>query len=126
MIKTILSIISFLVLVVSCATYPQMEPTQKSNLTVGTVKSRIVKGETRQSEILEIFGSPNLVTVDKDENEVWNYNKMSFTGNAANQPFFLGFGSKAVSTTTTSSFDLMLTFDKDDVVINYTIISASY
>ena len=126
MTKTSLSIILFGVFFASCATYPQVEPTQKSNLTVGTIKTTIVKGETNQAEILKLFGSPNLVTIDKDENEVWNYNKMSFEGNAANQPFFLGFGSKAMSTTTTSSFDLLLIFDENDIVINYSIISASY
>ena len=126
MLKTSFSLILFGVFLVNCATYPKTEPTQKSNLSVGTVKTKIIKGETNQAEILALFGSPNLVTVDKDDNEVWNYNKMSFVGNTANQPFFLGFGSKAMSTTTTSSFDLLLTFDDNDVVLNYSIISASY
>lgn len=109
-----------------CTTYPETEPKQKSNLTVGTVKSQIVKGETSQAEILELFGAPNLVTLNKDENEVWNYNRMSFDSMGASAPMFLGFGSKAISTSTTSSFDLILIFDVEDIVINYSIISASY
>ena len=109
-----------------CATYSETQPKQKSNLTVGTVKSQIVKGETSQAQILQLFGAPNLVTLNKNENEVWNYNKMSFDSKGADASMFLGFGSKAISTSTTSSFDLILIFDEKDIVINYSIISASY
>lgn len=113
-------------IILGCTTYPETEPKQKSNLTVGTVKSQIVKGETSQAEILELFGAPNLVTLNKEENEVWNYNKMSFDSMGASSSMFLGFGSKAITTSTTSSFDLILIFDAEDIVINYSIISASY
>ena len=49
----------------SCGSYKygaNAEPTQKSNLTFGVVKSKIQKGVTTQEEILQIFGSPNLTT----------------------------------------------------------------
>ena len=65
---------------ISCNSYKygaNAEPTQKSNLTFGVVKSKIIKGNTTQSEILEIFGAPNLVSKNKSNNEVWSYNKMS-------------------------------------------------
>lgn len=60
---------------ISCNSYKygaNAEPTQKSNLTFGVVKSKIIKGNTTQSEILEIFGAPNLVSKNKSNNEVWN------------------------------------------------------
>lgn len=115
-----------ILIIIGCATYPETQPKQKSNLTVGTVKSQIVKGETTQAQILQLFGAPNLVTLNKNENEVWNYNRMSFDSMGANASMFLGFGSKAITTSTTSSFDLILIFDDKDIVINYSIISASY
>lgn len=37
------------------------ENVQKSNLTFGVVKSKIIKGQTTQEEILAIFGAPNMV-----------------------------------------------------------------
>ena len=71
--------------------------------------AKIIKGETTQAEILEIFGSPNIVTKNKSDNEVWNYNRMSFetaTGDDGATLIFWG-GSRALSTSTTKSFDLI-------------------
>lgn len=65
---------------ISCNSYKygaNAEPTQKSNLTFGVVKSKIIKGNTTQSEILEIFGAPNLVSKNKSNNEAWNCNATS-------------------------------------------------
>ena len=115
--------------ILGCSTYPRrIEPTQKSNLTYGSVKGNIVKGETTQAEILELFGAPNIITKNRDDDEVWNYNKMSYkalSGSDAGGFIFWG-GSRAMVTTTTKSFDLILIFDKTDVVNNYSIISASF
>jgi len=112
-----------------CATFPESgEPVQRSNLTTGVVKKEIIKGTTTQAEILELFGSPNLVTKNRDNNEVWNYNKMSFKSKVGSDgvSLILWGGSRAMSTATTSSFDLILEFDENDVVLDYSIISASY
>jgi hypothetical protein len=67
--------------------YGASEPTQKSNLTFGMVKSKIVKGKTTQSEILQLFGSPNLTTKNKANDEVWSYNKMSVVTKGGNSSF---------------------------------------
>jgi len=114
---------------IGCATFPRgNEPTQKSNLTVGTVKKEIIKGKTNQAELLQLFGSPNLITKNRNNDEVWNYNKMSFesaSGADGGSLIFWG-GSRAMSTATTKSFDLIITFDNDGIVKDYSVISASY
>lgn len=122
-----ISIFSIIIIILffSCAPYPEMEPAQKSNLTTGVVKTEIVKGVTSQSEILNIFGAPNLVTKNRDNNEVWNYNKMAVTSASARADD-IWFGSRALSSVTTSSFDLILIFDENDIVIDYSVISAAY
>jgi len=112
-----------------CATFPQSkEPVTKSNLTVGTIKTKIVKGQTTQAEILELFGSPNLVTKNRENNEVWNYNKMSFESKVGEDGTWLLLwgGSRAMATTTTKSFDLIIEFDEKDIVKDYSVISAQY
>jgi hypothetical protein len=83
----------------------QTQPLQKSNLTAGTVKKEIVKGKTMQAEVLQLFGSPNLMTMDADGNEVWNYNKMSYSTTTGSDGGTLIFwsGSRAVRTSTTES-----------------------
>ena len=103
-------------------------PKQKSNLTVGTIKTKIVKGYTSQNEVLNIFGAPNLVTKNRSNDEVWSYNKMSseFAGKSRDL-FLLFYGSNsAVSSSTTSSFDFIITFDENDIVKDYSMISSSY
>ncbi len=127
--KSFILVILVCIFLVGCATYPrQVESTQRSNLTIGTVKSKIIKGETTQAEILEIFGSPNIVTKNKSDNEVWNYNRMSFeTATGADGGTLILFGgSRALSTSTTKSFDLIIIFGDNDVVKDYSIISASF
>jgi len=103
-------------------------PTQKSNLTAGTVKKEIVKGKTTQAEILQLFGAPNLVTKNRSDNEVWNYHRMSAdTASGANSGWAIFWGgTEAVSSTTTSSFDLIIVFDEQDVITDYSLIQAAY
>lgn len=114
---------------VGCATFPKSaEPIEKSQLTVGTVKTQIIKGVTTQADILALFGAPNLVTKNRQNNEVWNYNRMSFeskTGADGVNLLLVG-GSRAMSTATTKSFDLIIEFDENDIVKDYSIISAQY
>jgi UDP-galactopyranose mutase len=74
-----ISIIAIFFLV-NCGSYKygiNAESTQKSNLTFGVVKSKIIKGTTSQAEILQIFGSPNLTTKNKSNND---YDIIIFTG----------------------------------------------
>ena len=46
-------------MILSCAPMPNIEPTQKSNLTVGYVKTQVVKGETDQAQVMGFFGAPH-------------------------------------------------------------------
>jgi hypothetical protein len=127
--KTISAVILSIALMSGCATFPAAkEPVEKSNLTVGTIKTKIIKGQTTQAEILQLFGSPNLVTKNRANNEVWNYNRMSFeskTGEDGGTLLLWG-GSRAMSTTTTRSFDLIIEFTENNIVKDYSVISAQY
>lgn len=104
--------------------YGASDTTQKSNLTFGVVKTKIIKGETSQTEILQIFGSPNLITKNKSNNEVWSYNKMAMTSKGGNSTFWDG--ERASVSSSSQSFDLIITFDKNDVVTEYSVVSSSY
>lgn len=116
-----------LLFLASCNSYKygaNAEPTQKSNLTFGVVKSKIIKGSTTQTEILEIFGAPNLVSKNKSNNEVWSYNKMSTVTKQGGTDFL--FGARASQSSAVQSFDLIITFDSNDIVYDYSVISTSY
>ena len=127
--KIIFTILTIVFFISGCATFPaSKEPAEKSNLTIGTIKTKIIKGQTNQAEILQLFGSPNLVTKNRANNEVWNYNKMSFESKVGEDggTLILWGGSRAMSTTTTKSFDLIIEFDSNNVVKDYSVISAQY
>ena len=113
-------------LLVSCGDKP--EPTQGSRLTMGEVKRNIVKGQTTQAEILSYFGSPNLVSKNKQNNEVWAYNKMAYDSSSSASGVNLIFvgGSKASTSSTSRSIDLVITFNKNDIVKDYSIVQAAY
>jgi len=119
-------LVCLIILNCSCSSYKYgaNEINQKGNLTYGMVKSKIIKGQTTQSEILDICGSPNLVTKNKNRNEVWNYSKMSVVSKGGNSYFFDG--ERASYSSSTSSFDLIITFDEDDIVLDYSVISSRY
>ena len=43
-------------------------PTESNDLTLGTVQSKIYKGQS-QSSVMDFLGSPNIVTKDNQERE---------------------------------------------------------
>lgn len=101
---------------------------QKSNLTFGNVKKSIKKGETTQSEIVQLLGSPNITTKNKNNQEVWTYSKQSYdseSGGFGGGLILFG-GNKAFSSQSSNSFDLIITFDKNDVVSDYSVVQSQF
>jgi hypothetical protein len=48
---------------------------EANRLTTGQVQLTLKKNETTQTEVLTTFGSPNLVTLNGDGDEVWTYQR---------------------------------------------------
>lgn len=121
---------SIAVSAIGCATFPKPdESAQQSNLTQGMAKTKIIKGQTTQAEILQVFGAPNITTKNKNQQEVWNYHKISYEAFGAGKQdvyFLLQGGSRAITSTTSRSFDLIITFDEHDVVSDYSVVSAQF
>lgn len=66
--------------VVTAPTAP--EPAEKNRLTTGQVQLTLRKNETTQTEVLESFGAPNLVTTNSEGEEVWTYQRNATIVNA--------------------------------------------
>lgn len=64
-------------------TTPVGEPLSKSNLTPGQVSLTLKKNITTQTEVVETFGAPNLVTQNADGEEVWTYQRNATVSNSA-------------------------------------------
>lgn len=124
-------LISLLVVVLLFTTQGCMkttQPIQKSNLTAGMAKAKIIKEQTTQNDILEVFGAPNIITKNKSGNEVWTYDKVSVEKSNTD-----GYGTIIVAgisqnrqSSSARTFTLMIEFDADDVVKDYSYRSAAF
>ena len=108
---------------------------KESALTSGMTKKYIQRGKTTQTDVLEIFGPPDLIT-HKAGKDVWTYDKMSrevsviqggilavgVTGS------FGGVGgvSGGSSYESTKSVMLIIYFDSNDVVMDYKLSVAKF
>lgn len=74
------------VLLTGCTatTQPVPETTEKNRLTTGQVQLNLRKNETTQTEVLESFGAPNLVTTNSEGEEVWTYQRNATVVNTNN------------------------------------------
>lgn len=120
-----LTILFMTIALFGCAT---IQPYQKSNLTPGMAKAKIIKGQTSQNEILDIFGAPNIITKNKSGNEVWTYDKVSIDTSSSE-----GYGTIIIagigggrSSASTRTFTLMIEFDDNDIVKDYSYRSSAF
>ena len=118
-------IAAFSILLAGCAA---IQTSRRSALTAGMAKTKIIKGQTIQSEIIEVFGPPNIITKNKSGNEIWTYDKISVEKSSTE-----GFGTIIIagtdgsrSTASTRTFTLMIEFDDNEVVKNYSYRSSAF
>ena len=147
--KKIIPILSISVILFNCAPPEPIiieVPVEKEDkLTLGTVQSKIKKG-MNQTEVLEVLGSPNIVTKNKSGNEVWTYDKVGSSQSSTsdvsatygqaqlNQGFwaFLFGGttnsaqSSSDNSTESKSLTVIITFDSNSTVSDFTYQSLKY
>ena len=112
------------VFIIACATTAP----QKSHFTPAVAKSLLIKGQTTQADVLKVWGSPNITTRNSEGLTVWTYSKQSYdTKNSSGfASLFLVGGAQAVSKGASASFDVMITFDSNDVVQDFSITSSQF
>ncbi len=122
--KTITLISLSSIIIFSCASNV---PTDSNDLTLGTVQRKIYKGQS-QSAVMDILGSPNIVTKDTQGREVWTYDRISSNKKSEAGGFwFLFFGkSNASSSSSSKSLTLIITFDDNKSVLDFTYQSLKY
>lgn len=82
--KTIPVLLGAIILMSGCATANTTgETISKSNLSPGQVSLTLKKNQTTQTEVVETFGAPNLVTQNSEGEEVWTYQKHATVANAS-------------------------------------------
>lgn len=97
----------------------ETEPS-RSNITAGMAKKSVVKGQTTQADVMEIFGPPDLVT-HRDGIQIWTYDKVRYDVQSTSgylNVLIAGTGSGRTTSSSTSTM-LILYFDSRDVVTDY-------
>jgi len=142
--KFLFHIIILSIFVSACAvpsSPPPPSPEPSNTLTLGIVQSKIRKGMS-QAEVLEVLGSPNIVTKNSKVQEVWTYDKVgSSRSSAATVNYgqrtlgqgFLAFlfggttsSAAANATNETKSLTVIITFDENKNVSDFTYQSLKY
>lgn len=100
---------------------------KESALTPGMTKKFIYPGKTTQTEILEVFGSPDLVT-HKDGKDVWTYDKISHEVSASGGylTILIAGVSNRTNRQTSKSVLLIIYFDRSEVVTDYRLSAAKF
>jgi outer membrane protein assembly factor BamE (lipoprotein component of BamABCDE complex) len=112
-------------------TSSQEEQIQKTEVTTGAVQRGIRIGMS-STEVVEVLGSPNLVTTDKDRTETWVYDKMSTstvrkTKSGGVRLLIIG-GSAGQSTEVRESKNLtvIIKFDENGLVKDFSYRSSKF
>jgi outer membrane protein assembly factor BamE (lipoprotein component of BamABCDE complex) len=98
-----------------------------SPLTAGSVRLNVVKGQTTQTQVLEAFGPPDLVT-HKDSQDVWTYDKTTYDYHHQYgylTVLFAGTGGDRVRSSSRSTM-LIIYFDNGDTVADYRLSALKY
>jgi len=132
---------------ISQAVAPQGQ-TGGSALSYGAVTSRVVKGKTTQTDLIDMFGGPNISTTDSDGVETWVYERSVTQTDAAsrdqnwqaaaNLSVFFGHGSggaqagggqSSTASSTTISFrslTVIVKFSMDKTVKDYSVRASQF
>ncbi len=137
--KLLLSL-AVVILFAGCSSTPKPMEHKPTNLTFGAVKSQIKEGVTTQPEVIRLLGSPNMVSKNSQGFEVWTYSKTATQSESKNMGIgggvgaaagaflggLVGSASKAVDTTSVKTFDLVISFDNNDVVKETNVVTSEF
>ncbi|WP_230279786.1 hypothetical protein [Croceicoccus sp. Ery15] len=122
--KVILAAVGLLTLN-ACAATPAPVDNRNSALTQGNVQMNLAVGQTTKTEVLEVFGAPNVTTRDASGQEVWSYQRHAQVSQSSSSGSFwtillVGAGSSASGFSSTSrTMTLIIKFDDKDVVSDF-------
>lgn len=118
-------------LLVGCAK-PQPVTTRNSELTHGNVQMNLKVGETTQTDVLEIFGAPNITSMDGSGREVWTYQRQATVSQSSSRGGYWtivlagGGGSSSGAEQTSRTMTLIIKFDENKVVSDFKSRSSNF
>lgn len=125
----------FLVFLIGCSTASshrqQVRDDKGDKLTVGKVQKEIRIGMS-SAEVVEVLGSPNIVSTDEERREVWVYDKIatdvSYSNNDGGVWLILGSvgGSSGATSTSQRTLTIVVKFDENSKVRDFAYHSSSF
>jgi len=124
--------LGMLVFLQGCSTgQGNLAEVQDSKMSVATVQREIRVG-LPNAEVVEILGSPNMVTTDAQRREVWVYDKVSTLKVSSSTQgglwFILGSagGQSGASSTSQKTLTIIIKFDENNLVRDYSYRQSSF
>lgn len=108
-----------------------VQDNSSDRITVGKVQREISVGIS-SAKVVEVLGSPNIVSTDKDSNEVWIYDKVSTNSassssrGGANILVLFGSDSSSASSSSQKTLTIIIKFDKDKKVKDFSYRTSSF
>lgn len=97
-------------------------------LTVGKVQKEIRVGMS-SADVVQILGSPNVVTTDEERREVWVYDKVAseivYSASGAGLKFLTS-GASGAASTSQRTLTVVIKFDKDGKVRDFGYHASSF
>jgi len=117
--------------VLSSCRVPNEENMPNSPFTPGQVSLTLKKGVTTKTEVLNTFGSPNIVTQDSEGDSVWTYQKnASITKSGGNNFYWTvvlvgGNDGDSGIMNSTKTMTLIITF-KGETISNFKTLATNF
>lgn len=130
--RTLLVALIVISMIGCTATPPQPVTTRNSQLTHGNVQMNIKVGDTTQTEILEVFGAPNITTIDGSGKEVWTYQRSAQVSQSSSSSNYwtvvlIGGGNSASGLETSSRMiTLIIKFNENKVVSDFSSRTSNF
>jgi len=121
---------------------------EQNSLTYGALKKHLKVGSTTQGDVLKMFGSPNNMTLSSGGTEIWVYDKIrtemssnssrNSVGGIAGGGFGVGSGavgagiggssvnSSSGVVSSTETLTVLMEFDKNSILTDYSIRTGRY
>jgi outer membrane protein assembly factor BamE (lipoprotein component of BamABCDE complex) len=123
--KRLIGLASLALLLSGCVTTPQPVSDRNSELTQGNVQMHLEVNKTTKTEVLEVFGAPNVTTRDGSGREVWSYQRQAQVSQSSSSSsgwniLLAGASTSAAGFESSSRMiTLIIKFDENDVVSDF-------
>ncbi len=120
-----------LLMITSCASTVNNNSLNEEKMTVAKVQKEIKVGMS-SSDVIEILGSPNIITTDSNRRETWVYDKISTQITSSNSSLgtwllvFGASGSKTPSTSSQRTLTIIIKFDEKGLIRDFSYRTSSF